>query len=122
MRKTILGIALLIIIFSCILVNNAVLDKVLSKVINDTRYAQEFNENGNREEAVQRISAVQDYWLSMEIYFFSYMNHDDVENVYSSIQELKFALIDGQKGNFESVYQHVEDLLEMEKISIKSIL
>lgn len=122
MRKTILGVALLIIIFSCILVNNAVLDKVLLRVVNDIQYAQQFAENEDRVEAVQKINEVQYYWHNAEMYFLSYMNHDVVESVYSSIQELKFALTDGQTGNFEAVYQHIEDLLEMEKISLKSIL
>ena len=122
MRKTVLGAALLTIIFSCILVNNAVLNKVLLRVVNDIQYAQQFAENENREEAVQKVNEVQYYWHSAEMYFLSYMNHDEVESISSSIQELKFALTDGQTGNFEAVYQHIEDLLEMEKISLKRIL
>ena len=122
MRKTVLGAALLIIIFSCILVNYAVLNKALSRVSEDILYAQKLIENGKSEEAAKTINETQKYWQSREVYFFSFMNHDKVESVSSLIQELKFALTDGQYGNFEAVYQHVKELLEMEKISIRSIL
>lgn len=80
MKKEIISALLLLLIFSGVLVNIRINERIVSSLINEVDMSYENLKNGNKDKAMQQLDTAIEHWLNLDGYTHIFIRHSEINS------------------------------------------
>lgn len=125
MKKEIISALLLLLIFSGVLVNIRINERIVSSLINEVDMSYENLKNGNKDKAMQQLDTVIEHWLNLDGYTHIFIRHSEINSTtdafYGFRSDVGSGDADAANGSYGLLKETLLSLMTMEQISLGSV-
>ena len=125
MKKEIISALLLLLIFSGVLVNIRINERIVSSLINEIDMSYENLKNGNKDKAVQQLETAIEHWLNLDGYTHIFIRHSEINSTtdafYGFRSDVGSGDADAANGSYGLLKETLLSLMTMEQISLGSV-
>lgn len=125
MKKEIISALLLLLIFSGVLVNIRINDRIVSSLINEVDMSYENLKNGNEDKAMQQLDTAIEHWLNLDGYTHIFIRHSEINSTtdafYGFRSDVGSGDADAANGSYGLLKETLLSLMTMEQISLGSV-
>ena len=124
MKKEIISALLLLLIFSGVLVNIRINERIVSSLINEVDMSYENLKNGNEDKAMQQLDTAIEHWLNLDGYTHIFIRHSEINSTtdafYGFRSDVGSGDADAANGSYGLLKETLLSLMTMEQISLGS--
>lgn len=125
MKKEIISALLLLLIFSGVLVNIRINERIVSSLINEVDMSYENLKNGNKDKAMQQLDTAIEHWLNLDGYTHIFIRHSEINSTtdafYGFCSDVGSGDADAANGSYGLLKETLLSLMTMEQISLGSV-
>lgn len=125
MKKEIVAALLLLLIFSGVLVNIRINERIVSSLINEVDMSYENLKNGNEDKAMQQLDTAIEHWLNLDGYTHIFIRHSEINSTtdafYGFRSDVGSGDADAANGSYGLLKETLLSLMTMEQISLGSV-
>lgn len=125
MKKEIISALLLLLIFSGVLVNIRINERIVSSLINEVDLSYENLKNGNKDKAMQQLDTAIEHWLNLDGYTHIFIRHSEINSTtdafYGFRSDVGSGDADAANGSYGLLKETLLSLMTMEQISLGSV-
>lgn len=125
MKKEIISALLLLLIFSGVLVNIRINERIVSSLINEVDMSYENLKNGNEVKAMQQLDTAIEHWLNLDGYTHIFIRHSEINSTtdafYGFRSDVGSGDADAANGSYGLLKETLLSLMTMEQISLGSV-
>lgn len=125
MKKEIISAFLLLLIFSGVLVNIRINERIVSSLINEVDMSYENLKNGNKDKAMQQLDTAIEHWLNLDGYTHIFIRHSEINSTtdafYGFRSDVGSGDADAANGSYGLLKETLLSLMTMEQISLGSV-
>lgn len=125
MKKEIISALLLLLIFSGVLVNIRINERIVSSLINEVDMSYENLKNGNKDKAMQQLDTAIEHWLNLDGYTHIFIRHSEINSTtdafYGFRSDVGSGDADAANGSYGLLKETLISLMTMEQISLGSV-
>lgn len=125
MKKEIISALLLLLIFSGVLVNIRINERIVSSLINEIDMSYENLKNGNEVKAMQQLDTAIEHWLNLDGYTHIFIRHSEINSTtdafYGFRSDVGSGDADAANGSYGLLKETLLSLMTMEQISLGSV-
>lgn len=125
MKKEIISALLLLLIFSGVLVNIRINERIVSSLINEVDMSYENLKNGNEDKAMQQLDNAIEHWLNLDGYTHIFIRHSEINSTtdafYGFRSDVGSGDADAANGSYGLLKETLLSLMTMEQISLGSV-
>ncbi len=125
MKKEIISAVLLLLIFSGVLVNIRINERIVSSLINEVDMSYENLKNGNEDKAMQQLDTAIEHWLNLDGYTHIFIRHSEINSTtdafYGFRSDVGSGDADAANGSYGLLKETLLSLMTMEQISLGSV-
>lgn len=125
MKKEIVAALLLLLIFSGVLINIRINERIVSSLINEVDMSYENLKNGNEDKAMQQLDTAIEHWLNLDGYTHIFIRHSEInsttEAFYGFRSDVGSGDADAANGSYGLLKETLLSLMTMEQISLGSV-
>lgn len=125
MKKEIISVLLLLLIFSGVLVNIRINERIVSSLINEVDMSYENLKNGNKDKAMQQLDTAIEHWLNLDGYTHIFIRHSEINSTtdafYGFRSDVGSGDADAANGSYGLLKETLLSLMTMEQISLGSV-
>lgn len=125
MKKEIISAFLLLLIFSGVLVNIRINERIVSSLINEVDMSYENLKNGNEDKAMQLLDTAIEHWLNLDGYTHIFIRHSEINSTtdafYGFRSDVGSGDADAANGSYGLLKETLLSLMTMEQISLGSV-
>lgn len=125
MNKEIISALLLLLIFSGVLVNIRINERIVSSLINEVDMSYENLKNGNEDKAMQQLDTAIEHWLNLDGYTHIFIRHSEINSTtdafYGFRSDVGSGDADAANGSYGLLKETLLSLMTMEQISLGSV-
>ena len=125
MKKEIIAVILLALVFAGALINIKYDDQMIYDLEAEVKTAMESTRNGDFDNAKSQLDTAAEHWLSLDGYTHIFIRHSEIDSVTDAFFNLRSAIYEEEAGNCEGAYgqlmAHLESIRTMEHIRFGSI-
>lgn len=125
MKKEIISALLLLLIFSGVLVNIRINERIVSSLINEIDMSYENLKNGNEDKAMQQLDIAIEHWLNLDGYTHIFIRHSEINSTtdafYGFRSDVGSGDADAANGSYGLLKETLLSLMTMEQISLGSV-
>lgn len=125
MKKEIISALLLLLIFSGVLVNIRINERIVSSLINEVDMSYENLKNGNEDKAMQQLDTAIEHWLNLDGYTHIFIRHSEINSTtdafYGFRSDVGNGDADAANGSYGLLKETLLSLMTMEQISLGSV-
>lgn len=125
MKKEIISLTILLLVFAGTLINIKVNDHLIEELEIEVQSAYSALSSGDFAKAEASIDAVTEHWLRLDGYTHIFIRHSEIssttEAFFNFMSDVKSADADSAKGSYGLLMAQLDSLKTMEHISIGSI-
>lgn len=125
MKKEIISAVLLLLIFSGVLVNIRINERIVSSLINEVDMSYENLKNGNKDKAMQQLDTAIEHWLNLDGYTHIFIRHSEINSTtdafYGFRSDVGSGDADAANGSYGLLKETLLSLMTMEQISLGSV-
>lgn len=125
MKKEIISALLLLLIFSGVLVNIRINERIVSSLINEVDMSYENLKNGNEDKAMQQLDTAIEHWLNLDGYTHIFIRHSEINSTtdafYGFRSDVGSGDADAANGSYGLLKEILLSLMTMEQISVGSV-
>lgn len=125
MKKEIISALLLLLIFSGVLVNIRINERIVSSLINEVDMSYEKLKNGNEDKAMQQLDTAIEHWLNLDGYTHIFIRHSEINSTtdafYGFRSDVGSGDADAANGSYGLLKETLLSLMTMEQISLGSV-
>lgn len=125
MKKEIISTLLLLLIFSGVLVNIRINERIVSSLINEVDMSYENLKNGNEDKAMQQLDTAIEHWLNLDGYTHIFIRHSEINSTtdafYGFRSDVGSGDADAANGSYGLLKETLLSLMTMEQISLGSV-
>ena len=125
MKKEIISALLLLLIFSGVLVNIRINERIVSSLINEVDMSYENLKNGNEDKAMQQLDTAIEHWLNLDGYTHIFIRHSEINSTtdafYGFRSDVGSGDADAANGSYGLLKETLFSLMTMEQISLGSV-
>jgi hypothetical protein len=125
MKKEIISALLLLLIFSGVLVNIRINERIVSSLINEIDMSYENLKNGNKDKAMQQLDTAIEHWLNLDGYTHIFIRHSEINSTtdafYGFRSDVGSGDADAANGSYGLLKETLLSLMTMEQISLGSV-
>jgi len=125
MKKEIISALLLLLIFSGVLVNIRINERIVSSLINEVDMSYENLKNGNEDKAMQQLDTAIEHWLNLDGYTHIFIRHSEINSTtdafYGFRSDVGSGDVDAANGSYGLLKETLLSLMTMEQISLGSV-
>ena len=125
MKKEIISALLLLLIFSGVLVNIRINERIVSSLINEVDMSYENLKNGNKGKAMQQLDTAIEHWLNLDGYTHIFIRHSEINSTtdafYGFRSDVGSGDADAANGSYGLLKETLLSLMTMEQISLGSV-
>ncbi len=125
MKKEIISALLLLLIFSGVLVNIRINERIVSSLINEVDMSYENLKNGNEDKAMQLLDTAIEHWLNLDGYTHIFIRHSEINSTtdafYGFRSDVGSGDADAANGSYGLLKETLLSLMTMEQISLGSV-
>ncbi len=125
MKKEIISALLLLLIFSGVLVNIRINERIVSSLINEVDMSYENLKNGNKDKAMQQLDTAIEHWLNLDGYTHIFIRHSEINSTtdafYGFRSDVGSGDADAANGSYGLLKETLLSLMTMEQISVGSV-
>ena len=126
MKKEIIAVLLLVLLFVLTLVNIQVVDRLTGTLLDMLDTAELDIQNENLDAAAQKAQAAAELWLQADAYTHIFIRHSEIDSTTDAFYELLIQLQSGESGGalgaLSLLRAHLTSIAGMEHISLGSVL
>ncbi len=125
MKKEIISALLLLLIFSAVLVNIRINERIVSSLINEVDMSYKNLKNGNKDKAMQQLDTAIEHWLNLDGYTHIFIRHSEINSTtdafYGFRSDVGSGDADAANGSYGLLKETLLSLMTMEQISLGSV-
>lgn len=125
MKKEIISALLLLLMFSGVLVNIRINERIVSSLINEVDMSYENLKNGNKDKAMQQLDTAIEHWLNLDGYTHIFIRHSEINSTsgafYGFRSDVGSGDADAANGSYGLLKETLLSLMTMEQISLGSV-
>lgn len=125
MKKEIISALLLLLMFSGVLVNIRINERIVSSLINEVDMSYENLKNGNEDKAMQQLDTAIEHWLNLDGYTHIFIRHSEINSTtdafYGFRSDVGSGDADAASGSYGLLKETLLSLMTMEQISLGSV-
>lgn len=125
MKKEIISALLLLLMFSGVLVNIHINERIVSSLINEVDMSYENLKNGNEDKAMQQLDTAIEHWLNLDGYTHIFIRHSEINSTtdafYGFRSDVGSGDADAANGSYGLLKETLLSLMTMEQISLGSV-
>mgnify|MGYP004536215187 FL=1 len=125
MKKEIISALLLLLIFSGVLVNIRINERIVTSLINEVDMSYENLKNGNEDKAMQQLDTAIEHWLNLDGYTHIFIRHSEINSTtdafYGFRSDVGSGDADAANGSYGLLKETLLSLMTMEQISLGSV-
>lgn len=125
MKKEIISALLLLLIFSGVLVNIRINERIVSSLINEVDMSYENLKSGNEDKAMQQLDTAIEHWLNLDGYTHIFIRHSEINSTtdafYGFRSDVGSGDADAASGSYGLLKETLLSLMTMEQISLGSV-
>lgn len=125
MKKEIISALLLLLIFSGVLINIRINERIVSSLINEVDMSYENLKNGNKDKAMQQLDTAIEHWLNLDGYTHIFIRHSEINSTtdafYGFRSDVGSGDADAANGSYGLLKETLLSLMTMEQISLGSV-
>ncbi len=125
MKKEIISALLLLLLFSGVLVNIRINERIVSSLINEVDMSYENLKNGNEDKAMQQLDTAIEHWLNLDGYTHIFIRHSEINSTtdafYGFRSDVGSGDADAANGSYGLLKETLLSLMTMEQISLGSV-
>ena len=125
MKKEIISALLLLLMFSGVLVNIRINERIVSSLINEVDMSYENLKNGNEDKAMQQLDIAIEHWLNLDGYTHIFIRHSEINSTtdafYGFRSDVGSGDADAANGSYGLLKETLLSLMTMEQISLGSV-
>ncbi len=125
MKKEIISALLLLLIFSGVLVNIRINERIVTSLINEVDMSYENLKNGNEDKAMQLLDTAIEHWLNLDGYTHIFIRHSEINSTtdafYGFRSDVGSGDADAANGSYGLLKETLLSLMTMEQISLGSV-
>ncbi len=125
MKKEIISALLLLLIFSGVLVNIRINERIVSSLINEVDMSYKNLKNGNKDKAMQQLDTAIEHWLNLDGYTHIFIRHSEINSTtdafYGFRSDVGSGDADAANGSYGLLKETLLSLMTMEQISLGSV-
>ena len=125
MKKEIISALLLLLIFSGVLVNIRINERIVSSLINEVDMSYENLKNGNEDKAMQQLDTAIEHWLNLDGYTHIFIRYSEINSTtdafYGFRSDVGSGDADAANGSYGLLKETLLSLMTMEQISLGSV-
>lgn len=125
MKKEIISAFLLLLIFSGVLVNIRINERIVSSLINEVDMSYENLKNGDEDKAMQQLDTAIEHWLNLDGYTHIFIRHSEINSTtdafYGFRSDVGSGDADAANGSYGLLKETLLSLMTMEQISLGSV-
>lgn len=125
MKKEIISAVLLLLIFSGVLINIRINERIVSSLINEVDMSYENLKNGNEDKAMQQLDTAIEHWLNLDGYTHIFIRHSEINSTtdafYGFRSDVGSGDADAANGSYGLLKETLLSLMTMEQISLGSV-
>lgn len=125
MKKEIISALLLLLIFSGVLVNIRINERIVSSLINEIDMSYENLKNGNKDKAMQQLDTAIEHWLNLDGYTHIFIRHSEINSTTDAFYGFRSNVgsgdADAANGSYGLLKETLLSLMTMEQISLGSV-
>ncbi len=125
MKKEIISALLLLLIFSGVLVNIRINERIVSSLINEVDMSYENLKNGDEDKAMQQLDTAIEHWLNLDGYTHIFIRHSEINSTtdafYGFRSDVGSGDADAANGSYGLLKETLLSLMTMEQISLGSV-
>lgn len=125
MKKEIISALLLLLIFSGVLVNIRINERIVSSLINEVDMSYENLKNGNEDKAMQQLDTAIEHWLNLDGYTHIFIRHSEINSTTDAFYGFRSDVGSGDayaaNGSYGLLKETLLSLMTMEQISLGSV-
>lgn len=125
MKKEIISALLLLLMFSGVLVNIRINERIVSSLINEVDMSYENLKNGNKGKAMQQLDTAIEHWLNLDGYTHIFIRHSEINSTtdafYGFRSDVGSGDADAANGSYGLLKETLLSLMTMEQISLGSV-
>ena len=116
---------MLLLIFSGVLVNIRINERIVSSLINEVDMSYENLKNGNKDKAMQQLDTAIEHWLNLDGYTHIFIRHSEINSTtdafYGFRSDVGSGDADAANGSYGLLKETLLSLMTMEQISLGSV-
>lgn len=125
MKKEIISALLLLLMFSGVLVNIRINERIVSSLINEVDMSYENLKNGDEDKAMQQLDTAIEHWLNLDGYTHIFIRHSEINSTtdafYGFRSDVGSGDADAANGSYGLLKETLLSLMTMEQISLGSV-
>lgn len=125
MKKEIISALLLLLMFSGVLVNIRINERIVSSLINEVDMSYENLKKGNEDKAMQQLDTAIEHWLNLDGYTHIFIRHSEINSTtdafYGFRSDVGSGDADAANGSYGLLKETLLSLMTMEQISLGSV-
>lgn len=125
MKKEIISALLLLLLFSGVLVNIRINERIVSSLINEVDMSYENLKSGNEDKAMQQLDTAIEHWLNLDGYTHIFIRHSEINSTtdafYGFRSDVGSGDADAANGSYGLLKETLLSLMTMEQISLGSV-
>lgn len=125
MKKEIISALLLLLMFSGVLVNIRINERIVSSLINEVDMSYKNLKNGNEDKAMQQLDTAIEHWLNLDGYTHIFIRHSEINSTtdafYGFRSDVGSGDADAANGSYGLLKETLLSLMTMEQISLGSV-
>lgn len=125
MKKEIISALLLLLIFSGVLVNIRINERIVSSLINEVDMSYENLKKGNEDKAMQQLDTAIEHWFNLDGYTHIFIRHSEINSTtdafYGFRSDVGSGDADAANGSYGLLKETLLSLMTMEQISLGSV-
>ena len=125
MKKEIISALLLLLMFSGVLVNIRINERIVSSLINEVDMSYENLKNGNEDKAMQQLDTAIEHWLNLDGYTLIFIRHSEINSTtdafYGFRSDVGSGDADAANCSYGLLKETLLSLMTMEQISLGSV-
>lgn len=125
MKKEIISAVLLLLIFSGVLVNIRINERIVTSLINEVDMSYENLKSGNEDKAMQQLDTAIEHWLNLDGYTHIFIRHSEINSTtdafYGFRSDVGSGDADAANGSYGLLKETLLSLMTMEQISLGSV-
>lgn len=125
MKREIIAVILLLLIFVGALINIRANDRIVGDLESEVRQAYKSAQSGDTEKAKSLLSDAEEHWLSLDGYTHIFIRHSEIDSLTDAFFDF-YSSLDEEPSSIEGAYNrliaHLESIRTMEHLRFGSIL
>ena len=125
MKREIIAVILLILLFVGALINIRANDRIVCDLESEVRQAYKSAQSGDTEKAKSLLSAAEEHWLALDGYTHIFIRHSEIDSLTDAFFDFHSSLNEKPaeiEGAYNRLMAHLESIRTMEHLRLGSIL